>query len=173
MHVISSKSQVALGAGPYLRFSVLKGWESSTPPERVTYPSHVSSQHTLVLITYPGRMESRVSFKSRRQSWRSNRGPYGRKAEILPIDHFTVTESNLASSWNRGEGWLGLVREVKIIIIRKKLISMSIISTSLTVRGQLSSRIHVEAWLPFRNCKWSVALPLNRFCRLIFEIVFL
>ena len=30
---------------------------------------------------------------------------------------------------------------------------MSIISTSLTVRGQPSSRFHVEAWLPFRNCE--------------------
>ena len=35
-----------------------------------------------------------------------------------------------------------------IIIIRKKLIGMSVISTSLTVRGQLSPRVHVEAWLP-------------------------
>ena len=30
---------------------------------------------------------------------------------------------------------------------------MIIISTSLTVRGQSSSRFHVEAWLPFRNCE--------------------
>ena len=30
---------------------------------------------------------------------------------------------------------------------------MSIISTTQTVRGQPSSRFHVEAWLPFRNCE--------------------
>ena len=30
---------------------------------------------------------------------------------------------------------------------------MSTISTSLTVPGQPSSRFHVEAWLPFRNCE--------------------
>ena len=44
------------------------------------------------------------------------------------------------------------LREVKIVII-KKLISMSIISTSLTVPGETLSRFHVEAWLPFRNCE--------------------
>ena len=36
---------------------------------------------------------------------------------------------------------------------------MSIISTSQTVHGQPSSRFHVEAWLPSRNCEtvyWSV-----------------
>ena len=37
--------------------------------------------------------------------------------------------------------------------MRKKLISMSIISTSLTVPGYLSPRFHVEAWLPFGNCE--------------------
>ena len=37
--------------------------------------------------------------------------------------------------------------------MRKKLISMSIICTSLTVRTQTSPRFHVEAWLPFRNCE--------------------
>ena len=42
---------------------------------------------------------------------------------------------------------------MEIIIIRKKLISMSIIFTSLTVRGQPSPRFHVEAWLLFRNCE--------------------
>ena len=41
--------------------------------------------------------------------------------------------------------------EVKIIIITKKLISMSIISTFFVVPGQPSPRFHVEAWLPFRN----------------------
>ena len=40
---------------------------------------------------------------------------------------------------------------MEIIIIRKKLTGMSIICTSLTVRGQPSPRFHVEAWLPFRN----------------------
>ena len=40
---------------------------------------------------------------------------------------------------------------MEVIIIRKKLISMSIISTSLTVPGKPSPRFHVEAWLPFRN----------------------
>ena len=40
---------------------------------------------------------------------------------------------------------------MEIIITRKKLISMSIISTSLNVRAQPSPRFHVEAWLPFRN----------------------
>ena len=44
------------------------------------------------------------------------------------------------------------LREVKIVII-KKLISMSIISTSLTVPGQTLPRFPVEAWLPFRNCE--------------------
>ena len=43
------------------------------------------------------------------------------------------------------------VREVEIITIRRKLISMSIISTSLTVIGQPLPRFHVEAWLLFRN----------------------
>ena len=37
--------------------------------------------------------------------------------------------------------------------MRKKLISMSIISTSLTVRTQPSPRFPVEAWLPFRSCE--------------------
>ena len=40
---------------------------------------------------------------------------------------------------------------------------MSIISTSLTVRGQPSSRFHVEAWLPFRNYEmmyYTLTLPL-------------
>ena len=49
-----------------------------------------------------------------------------------------------------GEGRPSKVREVEIIIIRKKLISMSTISTSLAVREQ-TPRFHVEAWLPFRN----------------------
>ena len=35
----------------------------------------------------------------------------------------------------------------------KKLISMFIICTSLTVRTQPSPRFHAEAWLPFRNCE--------------------
>ena len=35
--------------------------------------------------------------------------------------------------------------------MRKILISMSVICTSLTVRAQPSPRFHVEAWLPFRN----------------------
>ena len=43
--------------------------------------------------------------------------------------------------------------EVEIIIIRKKLFSMSIISTSLTVPGKPSPRFHIEAWLPSRNCE--------------------
>ena len=47
------------------------------------------------------------------------------------------------------------VREVEIIIIRKKLISISIISTSLTVRRQPSPQFHVEAWLPFRKITWN------------------
>ena len=51
----------------------------------------------------------------------------------------------------KGEGYPGTIREVEIIIIRKKLISMSIISTSLTVPRQPSPWFHVEAWLPFRN----------------------
>ena len=34
-----------------------------------------------------------------------------------------------------------------------KLISMSIICASLSVRSQPSLRFHVEAWLPFRNCE--------------------
>ena len=42
---------------------------------------------------------------------------------------------------------------MEIIIIRKKLINMSIISTSLTVPAQPSPRFHAEAWLPFRNCE--------------------
>ena len=46
-----------------------------------------------------------------------------------------------------------IVREVEIIIIRKKLVSMCIISTSVIVRGQPSPRFHVEAWLPFWNCE--------------------
>ena len=36
--------------------------------------------------------------------------------------------------------------------IRKKRISMSIISISLTVRGQPSYPFHVKAWLPL-NCE--------------------
>ena len=42
---------------------------------------------------------------------------------------------------------------MEIIIIGKKRISMSIISTSRTVRGQPLPRFHVEAWFPFRNCE--------------------
>ena len=37
--------------------------------------------------------------------------------------------------------------------MRKIVISVSIISTSLTVRTQPSPRFHVKAWLPFRNCE--------------------
>ena len=48
---------------------------------------------------------------------------------------------------------LAQLEKWKIIIMRKKLISMSIICTSLTVRTQPSPRFHVEAWLPFRNCE--------------------
>ena len=40
---------------------------------------------------------------------------------------------------------------MEIIIIRKKIISMSIISTSLIVREQPSPRLHAEAWLYFRT----------------------
>ena len=52
---------------------------------------------------------------------------------------------------SRGEDCNRTVREVEMIIISKKFISMSIISTSLTVLGQPSPRFHVEALLPFRN----------------------
>ena len=51
--------------------------------------------------------------------------------------------------------------EVEIIIIRKKLISMSIISTSLTVPGQPSPRFQVEAWLPYRNCEMDYLVTLK------------
>ena len=54
------------------------------------------------------------------------------------------------------------VREVEVIIIRNKLISMSIISTSLTMRGQPSPRFHVEAWLAFRNCEMDYCQDLLR-----------
>ena len=40
---------------------------------------------------------------------------------------------------------------MEIIIIRTELLSLSIISTSLSVRGQPKPRLHVEPWLPFRN----------------------
>ena len=53
------------------------------------------------------------------------------------------------------------IREVEITIIRKKLISMSIICISLTVRAQPSPRFHVEAWLPFRNCEMGYLLADN------------
>ena len=62
-------------------------------------------------------------------------------------------KGNQASTYNRGEGCPGIVREVEITSIRKKLISMSIIYTSLTVPGKPSPRFHVEAGLPFRNCE--------------------
>ena len=42
--------------------------------------------------------------------------------------------------------------------MRKKLIRMSIISTSLTVPGQPSPRFHVEAWLPSRNREMDLSL---------------
>ena len=47
------------------------------------------------------------------------------------------------------------LREVEIIITRKKLFSMSIFSTFLTVQGQSSPRFHVEALLPFRLEPWN------------------
>ena len=43
------------------------------------------------------------------------------------------------------------VREVEVIIIKKKLISMSTICTSSAVPGQISPRLHEEVWLPFSN----------------------
>ena len=52
---------VARGAGAYLRFLVLSGWEPLTPPVRDTNPSQVSSQQTLVLIYLPR--------KDGKQSW--------------------------------------------------------------------------------------------------------
>ena len=42
---------------------------------------------------------------------------------------------------------------MEIIDILIGFFLMIIISTSVTVRGQPSSRFHVEAWLPFRNCE--------------------
>ena len=39
---------------------------------------------------------------------------------------------------------------------------MIIISTSLTVRGQLSPRFHVEAWLPFRNCEMDYCIICSK-----------
>ena len=62
-------------------------------------------------------------------------------------------KGNQASTCNRGEGCPGIVREVEITNMRKKLIRMSIISTSLTVPGKPSPRFHVEAGLPFRSCE--------------------
>ena len=49
--------------------------------------------------------------------------------DLWPIVYFTVPERQPS------EGCPGTVREVEIIIIRKKLISMSIISTFITVPG--------------------------------------
>ena len=46
-----------------------------------------------------------------------------------------------------------MVREVQVIDMLISFFLMIIISTSLTVRTQPSSRFHVEAWLPFRNCE--------------------
>ena len=43
------------------------------------------------------------------------------------------------------------MREVEIIIMRKKLISMSIISASLTVRIQPSPRFHVKSVVTFQE----------------------
>ena len=57
-------------------------------------------------------------------------------------------KGNQASTWNRGEGCPGTVREVETIDV---LISFFLFSTSLTVPGQTSLQIHVKAWLPFRN----------------------
>ena len=48
------------------------------------------------------------------------------------------------------------------IIIRMKLISMSIISTSQTVPGQHSPRFHVEAWLPFWNREMTIVPSLRK-----------
>ena len=85
---------------------------------------------------------------------------------VNTIVHFTVPalQDNQGSTRNRGE----------------KTISMSTISTSLTVPGKPSSRFHVEAWLPFRNCEidyyWpaellnSHTLGLDTNFRIFFEI---
>ena len=44
-----------------------------------------------------------------------------------------------------------VLAQLEIIRILKKLVGMSIISTSQTVQGQPLPQFHVEAWLPFRN----------------------
>ena len=41
---------------------------------------------------------------------------------------------------------------------KRKLISRSIISTSVTVPGQPSLRFNVEAWLPSRTVKYSIVV---------------
>ena len=52
-------------------------------------------------------------------------------------------------------------RTCRLIITRRKLISISSISTSLTVPGQPSPRFHVEAWLPFRNREMELFFNVN------------
>ena len=54
---------------------------------------------------------------------------------------------SLITKHTQGTGRVRLLIQ-PLVIIRKKLISMSIISTSLTTQEQPSPRFHVEAWLP-------------------------
>ena len=61
------------------------------------------------------------------------------------IVHSTVLERNKqASTRNRCEGRPRTVKEVEIVGMMISFFLMIIISTSLTVRGQPSSRFHVE-----------------------------
>ena len=72
------------------------------------------------------------------------------KNTVISNCHSTFTNRPFHSSWKATK--LPHETESKeVIIIKKKLVSMSFVSNSLTVQGQLSSRFHVEAWLPFRN----------------------
>ena len=61
--------------------------------------------------------------------------------------------------------------------MRKILISMSVICTSLTVPAQPSPRFHVEAWLPFRNFEvdycYSISLLLLASLLLLLSLLLL
>ena len=68
--------------------------------------------------------------------------PFHSSRKVTKVLHETEAKVDLAK-----------FRELEIVIMRKKLISMSIISTSLTVSRQPSPRFHVQAWLSFRSCE--------------------
>ena len=72
----------------------------------------------------------------------------------MPL-HVIEAKVVLAHSWRSGNNY------------HKKLISLSIISTSLTVPGQPSPQFHVKVWLPTRNCEMDYLDTRLYVCRVL------